>query len=228
MATTPVTQAIPTAAPPELTRRRRRFTVEEYHRMAEAGVLGEDEPVELLDGDVVEMSPVGDPHVAAVTRCGRAFAPAWVAGRLTLHTQDPVRLDRHTEPQPDIALAPPGVEAAPRPGEILLAIEVADTSAADDRARKVPLYARAGVPEVWLLDVLARTLEVHREPGPAGYARTFTLRPERQVACEAFPDVVLRVADLLPPPGMERFAQREPARERAADRARERGGELGR
>ncbi len=136
-----------------------------------------------------------------------------------------MRLDRHSEPQPDIALAPPGVEAAPRPGEILLAIEVADTTAADDRARKVPLYARAGVPEVWLLDVVERTLEVYREPGPDGYARTSIRRPEQQVACEAFPDVVLRVIDLLPPPGMERFMKREAAAERAADRTREQGRE---
>jgi Uma2 family endonuclease len=137
-----------------------------------------------------------------------------------------VRLGRHSEPQPDVALAPPDVEGAPQLGEILLAIEVADTTAADDRARKVPLYARAGLPEVWLLDVVERTLEVYREPGPDGYGRTYTLRPDRQVACEAFPDVVLRVADLLPPPGMERFVTREPAAERAADRAREQGREL--
>jgi Uma2 family endonuclease len=221
MATTQTTQAPPTAT----TRRRRRFTADEYHRMAEAGILGEDERVELLDGDVLEMSPVGDPHVVAVTRCGRAFAPAWVAGRLTLHTQDPVRLDPHNEPQPDVALARPGVEAAPRPGEILLAIEVADTSLADDRARKVPLYARAGVPETWLLNVVDGELEVYREPGPEGYARMYTLRPERQVAPEAFPDIVLRVADLLPPPGMERHPEREQPRERAPDRDRERGPE---
>jgi Uma2 family endonuclease len=226
MATTHTTEATPTATPAATTRRRRRFTADEYHRMGEAGILREDERVELLDGDVVEMSPVGDPHVAAVTRCGRAFAPAWVAGRLTLHTQDPVRLDRHNEPQPDLAIARPGVEAAPRPGEILLAIEVADTSLADDRARKVPLYARAGVPETWLLNVVDGELEVYREPGPDGYARTYTLRPERQVAPEAFPDLVLRVADLLPPPGIERFAERGRPQERAPDRSRERGREL--
>src|SRR5918993_1557442 len=175
MATTQATQAIPTAT----TRARRRFTVEEYHRMAEAGILGEDERVELLDGDVVEMSPVGDPHVEGVNRCGRAYAAAWAAGRLGVSTQNPPRL-----------------------GEVLLAIEVADTSAADDRARKVPLYGRAGVPEAWLLDVVARRLEVYREPGPDGYAWACTLQPEQQVACEAFPDIVVRVADLLPPRGL--------------------------
>ena len=222
-----ITQATPTS-PPATTRQRRRFTADEYHRMADAGILAEAERVELLDGDVVEMSPIGDPHVAAVTRCGRAFAPAWVAGRLTLHTQDPVRLDRHNEPQPDLALARPGVEAAPRPGEILLAIEVADTSVEDDRAVKVPLYARAGIPETWLLNVRDGALEVYREPGPAGYARTLTLRPERQVACEAFPDIVLRVADLLPPPELARRRawEAEQTPEQAADQTREQGREV--
>jgi Uma2 family endonuclease len=212
------------APPKATTRRRRRFTADEYHRMAEAGILGADERVELLDGDVVEMRPVGDRHVAAVNRCNRRFTLA-LGERAWVSPQNPVRLDRHNEPEPDLALAPPEVEGAPRPGEILLAIEVADTSVDDDRATKVPLYARSGVPETWLLNVLRGELEVYREPGPDGYARTFTLRPDRQVACEAFPDVVLRVADLLPPPGMERSAERERPRERAPDRGRERGRE---
>ena len=202
-----ITQAPQATAPPApaLTRRRRRFTVDEYHRMAEAGILREDERVELLDGDVVEMSPVGDPHIAAVNRCSRRFTlalgeRAWVQ-----------------PPEPGAARPPQRARAGPRPGaaggggrarelgEILLAIEVADTTAADDRARKVPLYARAGVPEVWLLDVVERTLEVYREPGPQGTPGRSPGRRSSQVACEAFPDVVLQVADLLPPPGMERF-----------------------
>jgi len=181
-----------------------RFSVDEYHQMGAAGIFAEDARVELIDGQIVAMSPVGDPHVVAVTRCGRAFAPAWVAGRLTLHTQDPIRLDGHNEPQPDLALARPGVEAAPRPGELLLAIEVADTSLEYDRAVKVPLYARAGIPETWVLNVRDRALEVYREPSPAGYAQTATYQPNQRVAAAAFPDLVLRVADLLPPPASAR------------------------
>jgi Uma2 family endonuclease len=216
----------PTEAPPPATpRRRRRFTVEEYHRMAEAGILGADERVELLDGDVVEMRPAGDPHAAGVDRCTAALAGLVGARRLRLSTRTPVRLGEHNEPRPDVALVPREVPGAPRLGEVLLAIEVTDTSVADDRARKVPLYGRAGIPETWLLNVVAGELEVYREPGPAGYARTSTLRPEQQVACEAFPDVVLRVADLLPPPGTERFAERGASSGRAADRAREPGRE---
>src|SRR5262245_59493301 len=142
MATTQATPKLPTAT----TRRRRRFTADEYHRMADAGILGEDERVELLDGDVVEMSPVGDRHIEAVNRCTDVFAPLLVARRARLSTQNPARLGPHDEPQPDVALVPREVLGAPRLGEILLAIEVADTSVEDDRAVKVPLYARSGIP----------------------------------------------------------------------------------
>lgn len=206
-------QAIPTVT----TRPRRRFTVDEYHRMAEVGILSEDERVELLEGDVVEMSPVGDRHVEAVNRCADGFAVLLVARRARLSTQNPVRLGRHNEPQPDVALLPPAVLGAPRLGEVLLAIEVADSSVDDDRATKVPMYARAGIPETWLLNVHDGALEVYREPGPGGYARTYTLRPDQQVAPEAFPDVVLRVTDLLPPPDMERYPERDRSREQGWD-----------
>jgi Uma2 family endonuclease len=223
MATTPTTQAPPTATPPATTPRRRRFTADEYHRMADVGILREDERLELLDGDIIEMSPAGDRHVEAVSRCEEAFAPLLAARRVRFSTQNPARLGPRDEPQPDFALVRPGALGAPRRGEILLAVEVADTSVADDRTVKVPLYARAGIPETWLLNVVDGELEVYREPGPEGYARTSTLRPERQVAAEAFPDLVLRVADLLPPPGMERFLERDQAQERAPDRGREPG-----
>lgn len=217
-----ITEAPSTAS----TRPRRRFTVDEYHRMAEVGILGADERVELLDGDVVEMSPTGDRHVEGVNRCGRAYAAAWAAGRLTISTQNPARLGDHNEPLPDVALVPPEVVGAPRLGEILLAIEVADSSVEDDRAIKVPLYARSGIPETWLLNVRDGALEVYQEPGPAGYVRTSTLQPEQQVAAVAFPDIVLRVGDLLPPPGMERYLDPERPRERPADRDRQRGRDL--
>jgi Uma2 family endonuclease len=195
------------------TRPRRRFTVDEYHRMAEAGILSEDERVELLDGDVIEMSPTGDRHIEAVNRCTRRFILA-LGERAVVSPQNPVRLTEHDEPQPDLAVARPEVVSAPRLGEILLAIEIADSSLEYDRSTKVPPYARAGVPETWLLSVRDGVLEVYRGPGPKGYGRTYTLPPDRQVACEAFPDVVLQVADLLPPPGMERYVEREVGPER--------------
>src|SRR5215213_9627158 len=184
-----------------------RFTVEEYHQMGAAGIFAADARVELIDGQIVEMRPVGDAHVEAVNRCNRRFTIG-LGDRAVVSPQNPVRLDRHNEPQPDLAVARPEVVGAPRLGEILLAIEIADSSLEYDRGTKVPLYARAGVPETWLLNVRDGVLEVYREPGPEGYGRTSTLPPDRQVACEAFPDVVLRVADLLPPPGMEHYVER--------------------
>jgi Uma2 family endonuclease len=225
MGTTHTTEATPTATPTAASRRRRRFTADEYHRMAEVGILREDERLELLDGDILEMSPAGDRHVEAVSRCEEAFAPLLAARRVRFSTQNPARLGPRDEPQPDFALVRPGALGAPRRGELLLAVEVADTAAADDRTAKVPLYARAGIPETWLLDVAAGALEVYRGPRAAGYARTYTLRPEQQVAAAAFPDVVLRVADLLPPPGLERSLERARPQERAPDRGRERGRE---
>jgi Uma2 family endonuclease len=176
-----------------------RFTVDEYHRMGAAGVFAEDARVELIDGQIVEMSPVGDAHVEAVNRCNRRFTIG-LGDRAVVSPQNPVRLDRHNEPQPDLAVARPEVVGAPRLGEILLAVEVADTSLEYDRGTKVPLYARAGIPETWLLNVRDGVLEVYRAPGPAGYARTATYQPNQRIAPEAFPDLVLRVADLLPPP----------------------------
>jgi Uma2 family endonuclease len=196
-----------------------RFTVDEYHQMGEAGIFAEDARVELIDGQIVEMSPVGDAHVEAVNRCNRRFTIG-LGDRAVVSPQNPVRLDRHNEPQPDLAVARPEVVGAPRLGEVLLAIEVADSSLEYDRETKAPLYARAGVPETWILNVRDGQLEVYREPGPAGYARTYTRRPDQQVAAEAFPDLVLRVADLLPPPGLERHLDPEQTQERAADRAR--------
>jgi len=116
--------------------------------------------------------------------------------------------DRHTEPQPDLAVARPEVVGAPRLGELLLAIEVADPSLEDDRGTKVPWDARAGIPETWLLNVRDGVLEVHREPGRAGDAWTRTYQPNQRIAPEAFPDLVLRVADLLPSPDLESAAAR--------------------
>ena len=178
---------------------RRRFTVDEYLRMAEAGILTEDDRVELIDGEIVEMSPIGDRHVEAVNRCNRAFAPALAAGRLITSVQNPVRLDGYNDPQPDVALVRPGVRGAPRAEDVLLVIEVADSSLGFDRRTKLPLYARAGIAEAWLLDLEGDALEVHREPGPDGYALVRRCRRGLRVAPAALPDIAVAVEDLLPP-----------------------------
>lgn len=181
---------------------RRRFTVEEYHRMAEAGILTEDDRVELIEGEIVQMTPIGQRHAATVARLTRRLVPA-VADRALVWPQNPIRLPRDTEPQPDLVLLRPRpddyAQGPARPEDILLLVEVADSSYRYDAGVKLSLYARAGVPEVWIADLTRDLLEVHREPGPSGYARRAELRRGDQVAPVALPDVLLVVADLLPP-----------------------------
>lgn len=176
----------------------RRFTVDEYFQMAKAGILTEDDRVELIDGQIIQMSPIGDPHVEAVNRCLLAFVGLMAAGRVMTSMQNPVRVDRYNDPQPDIVLVPPGLRGAPRVADVLLVIEVADSSLGYDRRTKLPLYARAGIGEAWLLDLQGEALEVHREPGPEGYALIRRCRRGERVAPAAFPDLELAVDDLLP------------------------------
>ena len=150
-----------------------RFTVDEYHRMAEVGLLGEDDRVELLEGEIIDMSPIGSRHAACVNRLTRLLATG-LGDRAIVAVQNPVRVSDLSEPQPDLAVLRARddfyAEQLPGPADVLLLIEVADTSLAFDRHVKVPLYARAGVPEVWVVDLDGEVVEVFRGPGPEGYA----------------------------------------------------------
>lgn len=166
--------------------------------MAQAGILTEDDRIELIDGEIIQMSPIGDRHVEAVNRSNRVFSRG-VGERALVSIQNPVRIDRHNEPQPDIALVQPTVRGAPHPADVLLVIEVADSSLGYDRRTKLPLYARAGIGESWLLDLDGDALEMHREPGPDGYALVRRCRRGQRVAPEALADLEVAVEDLLPP-----------------------------
>jgi Uma2 family endonuclease len=183
---------------------RRRFTVEEFHRMAEAGIFDGTERVELIDGEVVERSPIGSEHSGAVNRCNRRLTLA-TGERAVVSVQNPLRLGDHTEPQPDLALLRPRDDfyssSHPGPAEVLLVIEVADTSLPYDREVKLQRYASAGIPESWVL-VLADEpseahLEVHREPRSRGYRLTQRLYRGDRVTLQAFPNVEIAVDDLL-------------------------------
>lgn len=149
------------------------FTVADYHRMAETGILRPDARVELLDGQVVEMSPIGSRHAGCVNRLTRLLTQA-LGDRATVAIQNPAVLDDFSEPQPDVAVMKfrsDGYAARhPSPDDVLLLIEVMVSSADFDRDVKTPLYARAGIREVWLVDLEAAAIEVYREPGPEGYA----------------------------------------------------------
>lgn len=153
-------------------RRKRLFTVADYHRMAEYGILGGNERVELIEGEIIEMNPIGSPHAACVKRLTRLLVRA-AGDRAIVGIQDPVQLGDLSEPQPDIALLKPRSDfygdAHPGPEDILLLVEVADSTLAYDRNRKLPLYARSGVPEAWIVDLESRVIEVYRNPSSEGY-----------------------------------------------------------
>jgi Uma2 family endonuclease len=152
----------------------RPFTKNEYHRMIEAGILREDDRVELIEGNIIAMAPIGSRHVACVNRFNRLLNQA-LGDRAQVSVQNPVSLTRYSEPQPDIAVLRPREDfysaALPGPEDILLIVEVADASAVADRQDKLPLYARAGIPEVWLVDWIEERVEVCQEPWTDGSYR---------------------------------------------------------
>lgn len=177
-----------------------RFTVDDYERMGSAGIIREDARVELLDGQVVTMSPIGPPHGGCVTATSRLLT--FRSGeRAIVMVQCAVRLDRHSEPQPDIAVVRPRPDcyrtSHPAPGDVLLLIEVGDSSARLDREVKAPMYARAGVSELWLVDLLAQVVHVCRAPGAAGYADVATRRRGERLTPTALHDVVITVDEIL-------------------------------
>lgn len=179
---------------------RRSFTVDEYHRMAEAGILGEDDRVELIDGQVVAMTPIGPGHGSCVNRLTALFAPL-AGGRATLSVQNPLVLAKHQEPQPDCAVLRYRADGYrnrhPRAPDVLLVIEVAETSVESDRQTKIPLYARAGIPEAWLVSLPADAIESYRTPGAEGYADIRTAKRGETLTPLRLPSITLRVDDIL-------------------------------
>jgi Uma2 family endonuclease len=180
--------------------RRRRFNVDEYHRMVESGVLREDDRVELIDGEVVVMSPIGNPQAACVDRLTELLVLS-LARRATVRVQNPVRLDDHSEPQPDLLVARRAEDfyasRCPGPDDTLLAIEVGDSSVRFDREVKAPLYARSGIRELWLVDLGAGDVRVCRRPTATGYADVGAKRRGDTLSIEALPELQLRVSEVL-------------------------------
>ena len=178
---------------------RHRFTAADFEAMVAAGILNDEDRVELLEGEVVDMAPIGPPHAACVRRLTRLFVTR--LGDVDVSVQNPIRLSDLSEPEPDVTvLAPrPGdyEESHPRPEDVLLLVEVADSTLLRDREWKLPLYAQAGIPEVWIIDLTGRTVECHREPGPTGYGRTDRLAPGEQAVPAAFPGVAFAVTEIL-------------------------------
>jgi hypothetical protein len=180
---------------------RRRFDVDDYHAMVRAGILAEGDRVELIEGELVEMHAIGSRHFACVMRLNRLLVLA-LAEQTAVSVQSSLRLDRFSEPEPDlVVLRPRGDDyatALPGASEALLVIEVADTSLVYDRTVKLPLYAKAGVPEVWIVDLTTAAVEIHRQPSAAGYHHHQRIT-EGRLAPAAFPDMKLELTEVLPP-----------------------------
>lgn len=179
-----------------------RFTVSDYHRMADTGILGEDARVELIRGQIIDMAPIGAPHFGMVNRLTRLL-PACIAGRGALSVQNPVRLDDGSEPEPDVAVLKPRADdyetATPRPADVLLMIEVSESTLRYDRDVKIPLYAESGISECWLVDIVGRAVEVYRRPVGGRYAEMRRVGSEGTLDIEALPGATLAAGDLFPP-----------------------------
>lgn len=176
---------------------KRRFTVEEYHKMGEAGILREGDRVELIDGEVVEMNPIGWRHARSVSHLNMKLVRA-VGDRYIVGVQNPITLSQHGEPQPDLMIynePPPG--RLPGPEEVLVLIEVSDPTLSYDRNVKLPRYALASIPEVWIVDLQGETVERHNDPRDGVYRRTEKARRGDQLASEALPGLLVPVNDAL-------------------------------
>ena len=179
---------------------RRPLTVADYHRMGEVGILTEDDRVELIEGQLVAMSPIGSDHSGTVNTLTRRLILA-VGDRAVVGVQNPVRLDDMSEPQPDFSLMKPRDDdyrrATPRPDDVLLIIEVANSSLAYDRAVKSSLYARHGIPEFWIVNLQANEVEVYRTPGGDQYASVSRVGRDGVLEPELLPGAVIPAAVLL-------------------------------
>ncbi|MBA3474042.1 MAG: Uma2 family endonuclease [Rubrobacter sp.] len=173
------------------------FTVEEYHKMGEAGVFPEDDRVELIDGEVVEMSLIGWRHARCVGRLTMALAR--LAGdRYVVGVQNPLTISEYGEPWPDLALheePPPG--RLPAPEDVLLVVEVSDTTLACDKDVKLPRYARAGIPEVWIVDLRGELVEVHAGLEDGRYGTVGKYGPEGDLRSGTLAEISLPVRTVL-------------------------------
>jgi len=179
---------------------KRYFNVDEYYRMAEAGVLKPDDRVELIEGEIIKMRPIGSTHAACVARLDDLFRNL-TKRKAMIRVQSPVRLGEFSEPVPDVALLKSRKDyyAArhPLPSDIFLIVEVADTTVLSDREIKVPLYARSGIPEVWLINLPKKVVEVYAEGSAGRYRKSFKYRSGETVVAETFPELLVAVDDIL-------------------------------
>jgi len=179
---------------------RRKFTVDQYHKMVDSGILKEDDRVELIRGEIIEMSPIGTKHAACVNRLVNLLVQL-LGKRAIVAAQNPVVLNNNSEPQPDVALLKPRNDfyatAHPQPQDIFLLIEVADSTILYDREEKIPLYAEANIIEVWLVDINEEIVEVYQQPTAAGYHHLQKLASGQTLSIPSFSDVSITVDEIF-------------------------------
>ncbi|HIK06434.1 MAG TPA: Uma2 family endonuclease [Trichormus sp. M33_DOE_039] len=186
----------------ETTLKLRLWTVEEYHRMAEAGIFGAEERVELLEGKIIWMIAKGTAHRSAVGRTDYLIKNK-LGNRAWVSIQDPIHLNERSEPEPDVAVVKIDpldyADHHPTPSEVYLIIEVADSSLKLDCEIKAQAYSQASIQDYWVLDIVSRQLYVFRKPSPEGYQSKLILAEDGAIAPLNFPDVEILVLDMLPP-----------------------------
>jgi Uma2 family endonuclease len=178
---------------------KRYFKVGEYHRMGESGVFSEDDRIELVEGEIVEMTPIGRRHASCVDRLTELLSGQ---PGVIVRVQNPVQLDVFTEVQPDVALLKRREDfysrSHPTPEDVLLTVEVADTSASYDREVKLPLYARSAIPEIWLVDLNTGIVEVYTRPENGEYRESRRASRDDSLTASAIPDFsIIEVGDIL-------------------------------
>ena len=177
-----------------------RFTAEEYHRIGEVGIFPPDARTELVDGLVRRMPPIHPPHASIVKRLNSLLA-VQLKGIAVVGVQDPIQLDDYNEPQPDVTVLrfrnDYYASQHPTPADVLLTIEVADTSLSYDRDEKLPLYGRTGILESWLVDVQAGTVTVFTKPHAGGYGQQRMLSRGQEVVSESVENLRLQVDEVL-------------------------------
>ena len=169
--------------------------------MHEAGVFAPDARLELIEGEIIEMPPIGAPHFSRVNKLTRLFVER-TGDRAIVSVQNALVIAESSVPQPDVTLLRPRRDeyagSLPTAADVFLVVEVADSTLAFDLRRKTPLYARCGIAEAWVVDVNARAVHVFREPAETGYRAAFVARPGERLACAALPQAALEVAELFP------------------------------
>lgn len=177
-----------------------RFTVEAFERLGQLGILDDNVRVELIDGEIIQMSAMGDRHVRCVNRLNRRLFMA-LGERVIISIQNPLVLSTNDEPQPDVAVLQPSAEdhlGNPCPADVLFVVEVSDSTLRYDQSVKLPLYARSGIPELWIADLTGETITRYAAPEQGRYSSMTSFHRGESITSYVLPDLTLLVDDLLP------------------------------